>query len=44
MSPHLDTDTILRRMNGIQEELRELQQLAQTPVQEFSSGVGFKLA
>lgn len=40
----LDTETILRRMNGIQEELRELQQLADIPFDEFKDGVGFKLA
>lgn len=40
----LDRETILRRMNGIQQELGELEQLAKIPLEEFTSGVGFKLA
>lgn len=40
----LDRDTIVRRMNGIQQELRELGQLSKLPLDEFQNGVGFKLA
>lgn len=40
----LDRDTILRRLNGIQEELRELQSIRQQTFAEFSKGVGYKLA
>lgn len=40
----LDKDTILKRINGIQEEIKELNKLAKIPFEEFEEGVGFKLA
>lgn len=40
----LDSDTILKRLAGIQQELKELEQLQAIPLLEFSEGVGFKLA
>ncbi|MBI4209557.1 MAG: DUF86 domain-containing protein [Deltaproteobacteria bacterium] len=40
----LDRETVLRRMNGIQEELRELEKLARFSLKDFSEGVGYKLA
>jgi len=40
----LDEVTVLRRMNGIQDELREMKLLAAIQFTEFKSGVGFKLA
>lgn len=40
----LDKETILKRVNGIQEEMRELENLAKLPFKEFSEGTGFKLA
>lgn len=40
----LDKETILKRINGIQEEIRELEKLAKLPFQEFEEGIGFKLS
>ena len=40
----LDKDTILKRINGIQGEISELEKLAKIPFDEFKNGVGFKLA
>lgn len=40
----LDKDTILKRINGIQAEISELEKLAKLPFDEFEKGVGFKLA
>lgn len=40
----LDKDTILKRINGIQNEISELEKLAKISFDEFKSGVGFKLA
>ena len=40
----LDKTTVLKRVNGIQGELMELRKLTQIPFEEFSDGVGFKLA
>lgn len=44
MSPAIEKDIVIKRVNGIQEELKELRGLAQLPFEEFSEGVGFKLA
>ncbi len=44
MTIKLDNDTVLRRVNGIQQEIAELEKLALIPFDEFKSGVGFKLA
>jgi len=40
----LDKDTILKRINGIQAEIKELEKIAEIPFDEFKNGVGFKLA
>lgn len=40
----LDRDIILKRINGIQGEIKELEKLAQLSFEEFEKGVGFKLA
>lgn len=40
----LDKDTVLKRINGIQAEIKELEKLAEIPFDEFKDGVGFKLA
>lgn len=40
----LDKETILKRINGIQEEMRELENLAKLPFKEFMEDTGFKLA
>ena len=40
----LDKDTILKRINGIQAEIKELEKLTKIPFDEFKDGVGFKLA
>ena len=44
MSPTIEKDIVIKRINGIQEELKELLKLAQLPYDEFAEGVGFKLA
>lgn len=45
MSPKsLETDIVTKRINGIQTEVAELGNLAKMPIEEFESGVGFKLA
>lgn len=40
----LEKDTIVRRVNGIQAELADLQGLGMQPLKEFSNGDGYKLA
>ncbi|MBI3599088.1 MAG: DUF86 domain-containing protein [Nitrospinae bacterium] len=40
----LDKDTILKRINGIQNEIGEMEKLSRIPFEEFKEGVGFKLA
>lgn len=40
----LDKDTIIKRINGIQNEISELEKLAKMSFDEFKNGVGFKLA
>lgn len=40
----LDRDTILKRINGIQNEVRELEKISKIPFEEFKEGIGFKLA
>lgn len=40
----LEKDVIVKRMDGIQGEVAELQNLARIPFDEFQGGVGFKLA
>lgn len=40
----LEKDTIIKRINGIQAEIAELQKLGVQPSDEFSSGNGHKLA
>ncbi|MBI4125472.1 MAG: DUF86 domain-containing protein [Deltaproteobacteria bacterium] len=44
MSPALEKDVILKRVNGIQAELAELKKLGARPFEEFKNGVGFRLA
>lgn len=43
-SKPLEKDVILKRVNGIQAEIKELGELAKTPFEDFKNGVGFKLA
>lgn len=38
----LEKDIILKRFNGIEEEIAEMQKLALLSFDEFASGVGFK--
>ncbi len=40
----LEKDTIIKRINGIQSEIAELQKLGAQSLDEFSSGYGYKLA
>ena len=40
----LEKDTIIKRIDGIQGEMTELRTLAQIPLEEFRSGIGYKLA
>lgn len=40
----LERDTIIKRINGIQAEIAELQELGKQSLEEFSSGDGYKLA
>jgi uncharacterized protein YutE (UPF0331/DUF86 family) len=40
----LERDTLIKRINGIQAELAELQELGTQSPEEFSSGYGHKLA
>lgn len=40
----LEKDTIIKRMNGIQAEIAELQKLGEYSPEEFSVGDGYKLA
>lgn len=40
----LEKDTIVKRINGIQAEIAELQKLGTRSLEAFSSGEGFKLA
>ena len=40
----LDKDTIIKRINGIQGEVGELEKISKIPFDEFKEGVGFKLA
>lgn len=40
----LEKDVIVKRMDGIQGEVAELQKFARIPFDEFQGGVGFKLA
>jgi len=42
--PPIEKDVIVKRTNGIQQELAELKALAKLPFKDFSEGVGFKLA
>lgn len=44
MTLTLDKDTVLKRINGIQNEVSELVKIAKIPFSEFKEGVGFKLA
>lgn len=44
MNTALEKDTILKRTNGIQLEMEELQKLGILPFAEFSEGDGYKLA
>ena len=43
-SKPLEKDVILKRVNGIQAEIKELRGLIKTPFEEFKNGIGFKLA
>src|SRR3989338_5079667 len=40
----VERETVLVRLNGIEGELVELQNLSKIPFQEFADGVGFKLS
>ena len=40
----IEKDVVLKRVNGIQADVRELEALADEPFETFSHGVGFKLA
>ena|SRR3989338_7691346 len=40
----IEQDIIIKRVNGIEGEIAELQKLALIPFDEFKGGVGFKLA
>ncbi len=40
----LDTDTLLKIVDGFKQEIAELEKLALIPFDEFKDGVGFKLA
>ncbi len=40
----LEKDTILKRVNGIQADLAEIQELGKQTLEMFSSGNGYKLA
>lgn len=42
--PSLDQDTIIKRINGIQNEVAELREIGRQPFEVFADGVGFKLA
>lgn len=44
MSPAIEKDTVLKRINGIQNDVAELARLARLDVRVFSSGDGHKLA
>lgn len=44
MTQAIERETVLKRINGIQGELADLQRLAQLPLVTFSSGDGYKLA
>ena len=44
MSNIIEKDIIVKRINGIQQELAELQKLGNLEFEEFSGGNGFKLA
>ena len=40
----IEKDTIIKRVNGIQAEIVELQELGKQSIEKFSSGDGYKLA
>lgn len=40
----IDQDTVLKRINGIQNEISDLEKLKLYPFDEFKEGIGFKLA
>lgn len=43
--PHaIEKDIIVKRINGIEQEMSELKELAAVSLEEFASGVNFKLA
>ena len=44
MNKPLEKDTILKRINGIQLEIAELEKLGKIPFEEFNTGVSHKLA
>lgn len=44
MPPPIEKDVIIKRVNGIQQELIELRTLTELPFKDFSEGTGFKLA
>lgn len=41
---NIEKDVVLKRVNGIQGEIAQLEELRALPLEEFRSGVGFKLA
>lgn len=40
----IETDVVIKRVNGIQAEIAELETISHMPFDEFKNGVGFKLA
>ena len=44
MAPALEKDIIMKRVNGIQQEIAELKKLGKQSFREFKNGVGIKLA
>ncbi len=40
----IEKDVVLKRVNGIEGEIAELEKIALTPFEEFKDGAGFKLA
>ena len=44
MTSALEKDVIIKRINGIQADIKELSLLSNIPFEKFEAGVGFKLA
>lgn len=41
MSPAIEQDTVLKRVNGIQGEVDELRKLGNVPVEQFKAGLEY---